>query len=125
MQLAAVVERDLDAADVGHDVVIREDVAAFVDDRAGAHAVDLAGRIVAGRTLGGRRDRLLALDADDGRPGLAHGADDGRHALGRDFARSCGVGGSRGRVSERNSRKACYSGTRAASVGAEVWVIGD
>ena len=40
----AVVERHFDPADVGHDVIIGQDVAAFVDDRAGAHAVHLSGR---------------------------------------------------------------------------------
>ena len=40
---AAIIERDFDAAHVGHHVIVREDVTTFVDDRARAHAVDLPG----------------------------------------------------------------------------------
>src|SRR5690606_11321941 len=72
----AVVQRDLNAFHALDYVRVGEDVAAFIDDQAGAHAVDAAGRLRQIVT-GGLDDGFLALDIDDGWRRLLHGFDDG------------------------------------------------
>ena len=79
-ELTMVVECDLNPADVGHHVVVGDDVAPFVDDDAGAHAVNLPRRFAAGGGLHGGLHDLLALDVDDRRLRGPDGADHISHS---------------------------------------------
>ncbi len=74
----AVVEFDADDVDVLDDMMVRHDVAARVDDDAGAHAVDAALRRRDAKLLGGR-GRLhgaFAVDVDDGTADALDESDD-------------------------------------------------
>ena len=77
---AAVGERHLDVADAFDDVVVGEDVAARVDDDAGAHAVDLPHRRRRSRARRFGPHGLAAVDVDDRGLGLLDGPDDRRVA---------------------------------------------
>ncbi len=75
----AVGQGDQDLADAVDHVVIGHDVSAGVDDHAGAHAVDAAAGVGAGRPSAGRGgDRLLAADIDHRRPHPLDRLDDRR-----------------------------------------------
>ena len=78
----AVEELDHDALDLVDDVVVGQDVAAAVDQHAGAHAADARGLVLLGREgpAAVRRGLLLAGDAHDGLLDLFDGFDDGRSA---------------------------------------------
>ena len=69
MYSCLVGQRDLDLLHAVDDVVIGQDVAALVDDDAGAHAVDVL-RLAAAKAFFARAEGLLAVDVDDRRPSL-------------------------------------------------------
>ncbi len=68
------------------DVVIGEDVAAWIDDHAGAHAVHLARGFLSAPRDGRFGDGFLALDIHHRSAGALDGPHDGGHAAGRSFA---------------------------------------
>ena len=70
VSLSAVGQRDFDLLHAVDDVVVGEDVAALVDDDAGAHAVDVL-RFAAAIVLVAGTEGLLAVDVDDRRRGPA------------------------------------------------------
>jgi hypothetical protein len=61
-----VRQRDFDSLHAVDDVIVRQNVAPFVDDHAGAHPVDVL-RLAAAVVFVARRERLLAVDVDDRR----------------------------------------------------------
>ena len=73
----AAGQRHLDFFHPFDHVMIRDDVAALIDDHAGAHAVDVLRRVAAADILVGRRDGLLTVDVDDRWPGLLDRPDRG------------------------------------------------
>ena len=75
-----VGQRDLDLPDAVDDVMVGEDVAAFVDDHAGAHAVDVLRTFAAAITFIAGRKGLLAVDVHDRGPRGLHDLDRGRGA---------------------------------------------
>ena len=104
--LGAVGKLDAQQGDVVDDVVVGDQVAARVDDDAGAHAVDAAGGGGQRIDVGGSRGEVpLAVDVDDGSLDAVDGGDDQRMAsprfgqqtdfLARPLHAGCGGRGSR------------------------------
>ena len=78
-----VGQRGADAFDAFHDVIVRDDVAALVDDDAGPHAVDLVAGVRGSVGIIFGRKRLAAVDVHHGGPRRRNGLHDGRVPQGR------------------------------------------